>query len=178
MKLALGVGFTVTGTLKTGEAQAVAPGFTTVKVISLLPVVFQLSVCGPCPTGLPLIQPAQFQLKVAPACAVPVQVTCVVALVVEGSTQTTALETLKLALGVGFTVTKTVVIGEVQMGEPGLTTCKVMVFTPVAFQLTVWGPCPVGLPPLQPSQFQLKVAPAKAVPFQERSVVAFVVEDD
>jgi hypothetical protein len=81
-----------------------------------------------------LIQPLQFQLKVAKGIAVPLQVSTVVALVVEGSTQIELKEGLKTLVGVLFTVTNTLVTGEVQAGALGFTTCKVTVFVPVVFQ--------------------------------------------
>jgi hypothetical protein len=100
------------------------------------------------------VHPSQFQLKVAPGAAVPLQVIVVEAEAVEGEAQIIALETAKgPLLGVAFTVTKTVVIGDKQ--PLGLRTCKVIVFVPVVDQLTVWGPWPEGFPPIQLLQFQV-----------------------
>jgi hypothetical protein len=161
LKALVGVGFTVIRTEVTGDKQAGVELFTTCKVTVLVPVVFQVKVCGPCPVGA-AVQPSQFQLKVALGLAVPVQVTVVVALVVEGETQMDEAEGENELVGVSFTVTKTLVIGEVQAGGPLLITVSVMVFVPEVFQLMVCGPFPVGLPPIQELQFQLYVTLVEA----------------
>jgi hypothetical protein len=58
-------------------------------------------------------------------------------------------------VGDEFTVTNTVVAGDVQTGVPGFTTLSVIVFVPGVDQLNVCEPTPTGLPPIQPPQFQL-----------------------
>jgi hypothetical protein len=150
----VGVGLTVTKTEVTGDKQAGVELFTTSRVMVLVPVVFHVSVCGPWPVGA-AVQPLQFQLKVAPGVATPPHVSVVVALVVEGEAQIEDAEGVKELVGVSFTVTNTLVIGEVQAGGPLLITVKVSVLVPAVFQLKVCGPTPVGLPPIQEAQFQL-----------------------
>jgi hypothetical protein len=125
---------------------------------------------------LPPTQPPQFQIKEGLGSEVPFQVITVVALVVEGSTQILVKEALIALVGTGLTVTNCVTTGEVQAGEPGFTSCKVIVLVPVVFQDIVWGPCPLGLPPIQPSQFHEYVGVPEATPVQVSVVVALVVE--
>jgi len=127
---------------------------------------------------LPPAQPLQFQLNVAPVLAEPDHVKTVEAFVVEGSIQIVVAEALKGLVGVLLIVTCTLVIGEVQVGEPGLVISKVIVFVPVEFQLTVCGPCPVGFPPIQPLQLQLNVAVGNAFPVHVNTEDTFVVDGD
>jgi hypothetical protein len=87
--------------------------------------------------------------------AVPVHVATVEAFVVDKSVQILPSSTSNTLVGVEFTVMFTLKIGDVQVGEPGFVTCKVIVFVPVVFQVRVCGPAPVGLPFIQPLQFQL-----------------------
>jgi hypothetical protein len=80
------------------------------------------------------MQPLQFQVKVAPAAAVPVWVKVAALFAVETEVQT--LGVIEIAgLGVGNTVTKTVVTGEGQAGELLLATLRVRVLTPEVAQL-------------------------------------------
>jgi hypothetical protein len=94
---------------------------------------------------------------------------------VEGSAHIVDKEGLKLAFGVELTVTSIVEIGEVQAGVPAFTNCSVTVLTPVVFHDKEWGPCPTGVPPAHPSQFQVKVG-LIPVPFHVAKVVAFATE--
>jgi hypothetical protein len=73
------------------------------------------------------------------------------------------LEENKL-VGAGLIVAKTVATAEEQAGVPGFITCKVKVLVPEEAQLSWCGPTELGVPPAQPSQVQLKVAPAAEVP--------------
>jgi hypothetical protein len=123
-------------------------------------MLFQLTVCGPAPVKAPPLQPLQFQLYVAPAAAVPPKVKVAVALVVEASVQIEETLEAKILVGVGLTVTKTVVIGEVQVTAPGFTTVRVRVFVPEVFQLTVWGPIVLLGAVMHASQSQVKEAEA------------------
>ena len=75
-----------------------------------------------------------------------------------------ALVAVKVLVGRGKTVTKTVVIVEGQAGVELLVTCKVSVFVPALFQLKEKGPVPLGEPWAHTSQFQEKVAPWEKVP--------------
>lgn len=153
MKFAVGVALTVITTLVTGDVHNGEPGLETCKVTVLAPVVFQVKVCGPWPVGFPPTQPPQFQVKIGLGSETPVQVITIEALEVEGATQMLVSEGFKELVGTGFTVTISVITGEVQAGVPGLTSCKVIVLVPVVFHDKVWGPCPVGFPPVQPLQF-------------------------
>jgi hypothetical protein len=62
LKLLVGVGFTVTIAALTVDTQVGAPALATVKVIVLTPALFQESIAGPVPEGLPPIQPSQVQV--------------------------------------------------------------------------------------------------------------------
>ena len=55
-------------------------------------------------------------------------------------------------------------------------TVSVKVFVPELLQLKLCGPCVVGLPPAQPSQFQVYVAPAEATPVYVAKLAALAVE--
>jgi len=79
-------------------------------------------------------------------------------------------------VGVSCTVTVTLVNGDVHAGLPGLTTINESVLMPVVPQLNVYGPAVVPGALTQPSQTQLYVAPATAVPVKFTTVVPFVVE--
>jgi hypothetical protein len=85
VKELLGVGKTVTKAVAVEEMQEGVPGFVTLKVRVLTPVVFQLKLCGPCNEGSPPAQPSQVQLYTAPGKAVPLKET---------------LDTAKLTLGI------------------------------------------------------------------------------
>jgi hypothetical protein len=178
LKRAVGVEFMVTRTEVTGEVQAGTPGFTTLKVTVFTPTLFQLKVKGPCVVEGGVLQLSQFQLKVAPVFAVPDQVNTPLKFVVEGVAHIGFVLVPKGLLGVELTVTTWVKIGAVQAGFPEFVTTKLIVLAPVVFQLIVWGPCPTGFPPLQPSQFQEKIGLGKAVPCHDMAVVALVVEGD
>jgi hypothetical protein len=84
------------------------------------------------------------------------------------------LGAVKAFIGVGFTVTPTLVILEIQTGEPGFATVKAIVLVPGLAQETVCGPTPCPSPE-QPSQFQEKVAPGKAIPVKESVVCVAAV---
>jgi hypothetical protein len=61
LKLDEGVGSTKTTCEVIGEVQPVAPGFVTNKVIFLLPLVLQLTLCAPTVLRGGIMQPSQFQ---------------------------------------------------------------------------------------------------------------------
>jgi hypothetical protein len=87
-------------------------------------------------------------------------------------------DTVKLLCGAGLTVTKTVVGKEAQPGGVVLAAESVIVFTetpPLSAQETIWGPTPTGLPPTQPSQFQVYTPPGKGE-VTVRVVVLLAVE--
>jgi hypothetical protein len=76
-------------------------------------------------------------------------------------------------VGTGFTVTRSVDKALKQPGIPGLTTCKLKVFTPAFAQLKVNGPIvPVG-GDTHPSQFQVKTAAGKAEPVKFKADTVF-----
>lgn len=151
----VGVSFTVTVTLVNGEVHAGLPGFTTIKEIVFTPVLPQLIVCGPAPTGLPPLQPSHIQLYVAPPTAAPVYVSTVVPFVVDGLAHTLAGNAVNALVGVGTTVTKTVVVTDWQTGALLFTTVNVKVFVPMLFQLNVQGPAVLPGVPLHPSQLHV-----------------------
>lgn len=97
-------------------------------------------------------------------------------MVVEGSAQIRFVEGLNGLVGVGLTVTRTVNMGAVQVGAPAFATVSVRVLVPTEFQETLCGPCPTGLPPAHPSQFQVKTGPGSETPVQVSRVEALVVD--
>jgi len=107
----------------------------------------------------------------APAVAEPVNVKVLFKLVFEELTHTAGL--VKLLTGVDKTVTATVAGAPVQIGVPGLFTCREIVLVPVVAQLMVCGPAEVPIPP-QLLQFQVKVAPGSAMPSNSTVVVVLL----
>jgi hypothetical protein len=94
-----------------------------------------------------------------------VQVATVVLFVVDGSAHILSFDTVNALVGVGFTVTKALVIGEMQVGvgaAPGLLTIKEIVLTvgvPVVLvQLTCQGPAVFPGAVIHPLQFQVYTA--------------------
>jgi len=97
-----------------------------------------------------------------------VKVKVAVATEPDGLLQILLLFTVKALVGVGLTVTSTVVtVGETHPGEPGFATCSVRVLTEgvavLLIQLTVQGPCVFPGAVIQASQFHVKVALERVV---------------
>jgi len=81
------------------------------------------------------MQPSQPHVKVGEGSEDPVHVKTDETLDVEGLTQIGFPDAVNVLVGGAFTVTKTVVTGEVQEVAPGLTTFRVKVLVPAEFQL-------------------------------------------
>jgi hypothetical protein len=139
LKLLVGVGFTVTRTVCGAEVQVALPGFATCNVKVLTPVLFQANVCGPLEVLGGVIQPPQFQLKVAPDWLVPRKFIVPELLTIEEEVHNKGVA-LNIGAGVGLTITVCVTVLAKHAVPPGLSTVSDKVLVPGVFQLIVNGP--------------------------------------
>ena len=139
MKGEFGIGFTTI----VCEAVAEHPDVVTVKPIVFVPLLPQLTVCGPTPDAVKGSAPKpKFQVYVEPAAADPVKVTVELAIAQTGDGLA-----VKDAVGAAFTVTVLVVV-ELQVPEVMVSDTDLL---PAVDQLTVCGPAVEAVAGLAPA---------------------------